>query len=111
VVVEAGGDDLLNIEIGRQVMAWVDTPLACGYYNAEDGSKRILEDLVLIHNLDAMLVILLGGGVAHGGEMGVHHERRCGGMLDIAGTAAIDLCRLGHGMGQRCNIKRTTGQS
>jgi hypothetical protein len=51
-----------------------------------------LEDLVLIDNLDAVLVVLLGGIFADRREMGVHHEFGGGGMFDVAGSAiAVDL--------------------
>lgn len=60
------------------------------------GGGRILEDLVLVHDLDSMLIFFVRGVLAHGGEMGVHHEGRRGGVLDIARTTTIDLVRFGH---------------
>jgi hypothetical protein len=51
-----------------------------------------LEQLLLVDDLDAMLVVLRRGVFPDAGEMGVHHERGGGGMLDVARSAiAVDL--------------------
>jgi hypothetical protein len=47
----------------------------------------ILEDLVLVDNLDAMLVGLLGDILADAGKVRVHHHRGRRGVSNVAGTA------------------------
>ena len=52
---------------------------------------HILEDLVLIHDLDAMPVGLLVDVVANAGKVRVHHHRGRGRVSDGAGAGlAID---------------------
>ena len=70
-----------------------------------DDRERILEDLVLVDDLDSMLILVRRDVLAHRGEVGVHHEGRSGGVLDIAGTTAIDLVRFGHIGGPTGQIK------
>lgn len=70
VVVEARGNDLLEIEVRRQVL---------------------VEDLVLVDDLDAVLVRLPRGILAHGREVRVHHVGRGCGMANVArARAAVD---------------------
>ncbi len=55
-----------------------------------------LEELVLVNDLDAMLVLLPRGVLADRGEMRVHHQGGRGGVLDVVRSAiAVDLKR-GH---------------
>ena len=106
MVVEAGGDDFLDVEIGANVLAVRCTTLAMsrsttttvGNYSGQE-KENILEDLVLVDNLDAMLVGLPRGILADAWEMRIHHERGGRGVLDIAGTVlAVDLEEfVGHG--------------
>jgi hypothetical protein len=47
-----------------------------------------------------VLVLLLGGRLSHGSEVGVHHARRGGGMPSVAGPAVtVDAQSRGHGDG------------
>lgn len=71
VVVEAGGDDFLEVEICGQVLATSQQLLTTEAGKTE--RENTLEHLVLIDNLDAMLVGLLGGIFPDGSEVGVHH--------------------------------------
>jgi hypothetical protein len=87
VVVEARGDDLLDVEIGGDVVAAQRAPVSITRPNAARGSRHnLLEDLVRVDDLDAMLVGLLGGILAHAGEVRVHHGRGRGGVTNGAGA-------------------------
>lgn len=92
VVVEAGRNDLLDVEVGSDVLATMPGTLAM-HTNGQlpTAGRDALEDLVLINDLDAMLVGLTRGVFADAREMRVHHKGWCRGVLDVAGTEPIDL--------------------
>lgn len=67
---------------------------------AQDECGYSLEQLVLVDDLDAMLVLLARGILADRGEVGVHHQGGRRWVFDVAGTSiAVDLEVLGHGCG------------
>jgi hypothetical protein len=83
MVVEAGGYDLLEVEVRRNVVAAWRTCISIVHCTPRgvcriSSGRDILEDFVLVHHLDAMLVGLLGGILAHAGKVRVHHHRGCG---------------------------------
>jgi hypothetical protein len=87
VVVEARGDDLLDVEVGGDVIAAQRAPVSITHPNAARGGRGdLLEDLVRVDDLDAVLVGLLGGILAHAGEVRVHHGRGRGGVSNGAGA-------------------------
>ena len=64
------------------------------------GCGYSLEQLVLVDDLDAMLVLLARGILADRGEVGVHHQGGRRGVFDVAGTSiAVDREVVGHGCG------------
>jgi hypothetical protein len=88
VVVEARGDDLLDVEVGGDVVAAQRAPISITHPNAARGGHGdLLEDLVRVDDLDAVLVGLLGGILAHAGEVRVHHGRGRRGVSNGAGAA------------------------
>jgi hypothetical protein len=63
-------------------------PLAPSYTTSQLAMKalHLLEHLVLVDNLDAMLVRLLGGILVDACKVRVHHAARSGRVSDGAGT-------------------------
>lgn len=108
VVVESGGDDFLDVEIGVEVLATFQLHVSNQLVQAETlrlEGAYLLEDLVFVDDLDAMLVRLLGSILTDTCEVRVHHERRRGRMSNIARAAlAIDFEEfVGHCFGaQAC---------
>jgi hypothetical protein len=65
-------------------------PLNFAPSKLELNMEDVLLRVVLVDDLDAMLVVLRRTVFPNAGEVGVHHERGGGRMLDVA-RSAVDL--------------------